>query len=77
MATRLIQLSLSQALAADEGTDVGMDNETTVSNDYKPAENKFTGKIMKVTIDTKPSNLSAADKKAVEDGEEMAAVIED
>ena len=30
-----------------------------------------------VTIDTKPSNLSAADKKAVEDAEEAAAGIED
>ena len=54
-----------------------MDNETMVSNDYKPGENKFTGKIVKVTIDTKPSNLSAADKKAVEDAEEVAATIED
>ena len=48
-----------------------------VSNDYKSGENKFTGKIVKVTIDTKPSNLSAADKKAVEDVEEEAATIED
>jgi hypothetical protein len=29
------------------------------------------------SIDTKPSNLSAADKKAVEDGEEMVEVIKD
>ncbi len=43
----------------------------------KPGENKFTGKIEKVTIDTKPSNLSAADKKTVEDAEEVAATIED
>ena len=49
----------------------------TVSNDYKQGDNKFTGKIVKVTIDTKPSNLSAADKKAVEDAEEVAAAIED
>jgi hypothetical protein len=32
---------------------------------------------MKVTIDAKPSNLSAADKKAVEDAEAVAAPIED
>jgi hypothetical protein len=43
----------------------------------KPGENKFTGKIEKVTVDTKPSNLSAADKKTVEDAEEVAATIED
>jgi arylsulfatase len=65
------------AFSADEGTDVGADNETMVSNDYKLGENNFTGKIIKVTIDTQPSNLSAADKKAVEDAEEVAATIED
>src|SRR5205823_6348744 len=50
------------AFSGDEGVDVGVDNETMVSNDYKPGENKFTGKIEKVTIDTKPTNLSAADE---------------
>ena len=46
-------------------------------HDYKPGENKFTGKIFKVTIDTQPSNLSPADKKAVETAEDIAATIED
>jgi arylsulfatase len=63
--------------SADEGVDVGVDNETMVSNDYNPGENKFGGRIIKVTIDTKPSNLSAADKKAVEDAEDVAGGIED
>jgi arylsulfatase A-like enzyme len=63
--------------SADEGADVGMDGETAVSSDYKQGDNKFTGKIDKVTIDIKPSNLSAVDKKAVEDAEEVAATIED
>jgi arylsulfatase A-like enzyme len=36
--------------SADEGIDVGMDNETNVSRDYKERENKFTGKIKKVTV---------------------------
>jgi len=65
------------AFSADEGADVGLDGETAVSNDYKQGDNKFTGKIISVTIDTKPSNLSEADKKAVEDAEEAAATIED
>jgi hypothetical protein len=65
------------AFSADEGADVGVDAETAVSNDYKQGDNKFTGKIISITIDTKPSNLSAVDKKAVEDAEEEAAVIED
>ena len=42
------------AFSADEGVDVGVDNETNVSRDYKEGENKFTGKIRKVVIDTKP-----------------------
>ena len=37
--------------SADEGVDVGMDNETSVSYDYKERDNKFTGKIKKVTVD--------------------------
>jgi hypothetical protein len=65
------------AFSADEGVDVGVDNETMVSNDYKLGENKFTGKILKVAIDTKPSNLRPADKKAAEDAEAVAAAIED
>ena len=65
------------AFSADEGADVGVDAETAVSNDYKQGDNKFTGKIVKVTIDTQPSNLSATDRKAVEDAEDAAAAVED
>ncbi len=54
-----------------------MDGETAVSNDYKPADNRFTGKIVKVTIDVKPSGMDAADKKAVEDAEDAAAIVQD
>jgi hypothetical protein len=77
VATGRIPKTQPYAFSADEGTDVGVDNETMVSNDYKPGENKFTGKIEKVTIDTKPSNLSAADEKTVEAAEDIAATIED
>ena len=77
VATGRIPKTQPYAFSADEGADVGVDNETMVSNDYKPGENKFTGKIIKVTIGTQPSSLSAADKKAVEDAEEVAATIED
>jgi arylsulfatase len=38
--------------SADEGVDVGADHETTVSQDYKEGDNKFTGKIKVVTIET-------------------------
>jgi arylsulfatase len=63
--------------SADEGVDVGMDGETPVSNDYTSDASKFTGKIVKVTIDVKPLGLSAADKKAVDDANRNAAAIED
>jgi arylsulfatase len=39
--------------SGDEGTDVGLDGETNVSNDYKQTGNAFTGKIVKVKIDAK------------------------
>ena len=65
------------AFSGDEGADVGMDLETAVSNDYKQGDNKFTGRIVKVTIDVKPSRLAPADQKAVGDAGEAAAVIED
>jgi len=48
------------AFSADEGVDVGVDNETMVSNDYKPGgEQVHRQNSEKVTVDTKPSNLSA------------------
>jgi hypothetical protein len=65
------------AFSGDEGVDVGVDNETMVSKDYQAGGNRFTGKIEKVTIDTKPSNLSAANKKTVEGARDIAATIED
>lgn len=38
------------ALSGDEGADVGMDAETTVSRDYPQGHNRFTGHIDKVTV---------------------------
>lgn len=39
--------------SADEGADVGTDDGTPVTEDYKEQDNKFTGKIIGVTIDLK------------------------
>ena len=39
--------------SADEGVDVGIDNETPVTEEYKEGDNKFTGKIHKVTVEVK------------------------
>jgi hypothetical protein len=65
------------AFSGDEGADVGEDGETAVSNDYKQGDNKFTGKILEVTINVKPLQLSPADKKALQDAEDAAAFAED
>jgi arylsulfatase len=40
------------AFSGDEGADVGMDGETPASSDYKQGDNKFGGKIEKITIST-------------------------
>jgi arylsulfatase len=47
--------------SADEGADVGMDEGTPVTEDYKEGNNKFTGKIYSVTIDTKEMKGASAE----------------
>jgi arylsulfatase len=39
--------------SADEGVDVGLDGETNVSPDYQQNNNRFTGKIISVTVEQK------------------------
>ena len=48
-----IERTQPNVFSADEGADVGVDGETPVSDDYKEGDNKFTGKIGKVTIELK------------------------
>jgi len=48
-----------------------------VSNDYKERDNKFTGTIRKITVDVKPLNLSAQDKKKIEDEGDVEQIAED
>lgn len=49
-----IDRTQAMIFSADEGGDVGLDGETNVTNDYKEGDNKFTGKIHKVTINIAP-----------------------
>jgi arylsulfatase len=63
--------------SADEGVDVGMDGETAVSNDYKEGENKFTGRIQKIVIDTGKSALSDIDQKKTQEAEAASASTTD
>jgi arylsulfatase len=39
--------------SGDEGTDVGLDEATNVTDAYKEGDNRFTGKIHKVTVEVK------------------------
>ncbi|HXC66044.1 MAG TPA: hypothetical protein VN638_01420, partial [Nitrospiraceae bacterium] len=47
--------------SADEGTDVGMDEGTPVTEDYKEGDNKFTGRINSITIDLKEMKAANAE----------------
>ncbi len=40
--------------SGDEGVDVGMDNETPVTEEYAESNTRFTGRIHKVTVETTP-----------------------
>jgi arylsulfatase len=40
--------------SADEGVDVGTDNETPVTEEYAEGNNRFTGRIARVTIESQP-----------------------
>jgi arylsulfatase len=41
------------AYSGDEGVDVGTDNETPVTEEYEEGDNRFTGKIHRVTVEVK------------------------
>ena len=47
------------AFSGDETADVGVDDATPVSSDYKQNDNAFTGKILKVTVEVKPVGAAA------------------
>jgi arylsulfatase len=48
-----IEKTVPFLFSADETVDVGMDNATPVTNEYKKRDNKFNGKIAKVTVELK------------------------
>jgi arylsulfatase A-like enzyme len=56
--------------SADETADVGMDDATPVSEDYK-ADSRFTGKILKVTVDVKERG-AGVNAEAAKAGAEVA-----
>lgn len=48
-----IEKTVPFLFSADETVDVGMDNATPVTGEYKERDNKFTGRIGKITVELK------------------------
>jgi len=48
-----IEKTVPFLFSADETADVGLDNATPVTQEYKKRDNEFTGKIAKVTVELK------------------------
>jgi hypothetical protein len=56
----------------DETFDVGEDTGTPAEFNLHNVPFKFTGHINKISVDLKPSNLTASDQKKVAEGELIA-----
>ncbi len=63
-ATGRIERTQPFIFSADETADVGVDDATPVTESYKAWDNKFTGKIARVTVDLAP--MQTADKAALD-----------
>jgi len=57
-----IEHTQAMVFSADETADVGEDDATPVTEDYKERDNKFTSTIRKVTIDLGPAKVGALDQ---------------
>jgi hypothetical protein len=53
-----IERTQSIIFSADETADVGEDDATPVTEDYKAYDNKFTGKIVKIILDLKETKTA-------------------
>jgi arylsulfatase len=73
VATGRIERTLAFRLSLDETLDCGEDTGTPVSEEYHTPF-KFTGKLTKVTVSLKPSQLTAQDQRKLEEGITAAAL---
>jgi arylsulfatase len=48
-----VEKTMPFMFSADEGVDVGKDNETPVTNDYAEGNNSFTGSVGKIVVELK------------------------
>jgi arylsulfatase A-like enzyme len=71
-----IERTEAMIFSGDETADVGEDDATPVTEDYKAYDNKFTGKILKVTIDVKEMGAGVkaeAEKASAEAAKKLEA----
>jgi arylsulfatase len=69
MAEARIEHTNAAMFSADDAADVGVDEGTPVA-DY--SHNRFTGKIVKVTVETQPAKASARDSRQLEEDHAVA-----
>ncbi len=48
-----VERTMPFAYSGDEGVDVGVDNETPVTEEYKQGANRFTGRIVRIVVEIK------------------------
>jgi len=71
-----IERTQPMAFSLDDAADVGMDEGTPVTEEYKPSDSAFTGRILKVNVDVKPmgeGEKAAASKAHAETAEKVEA----
>ena len=59
-----IEQTEAMIFSADETADVGMDDATPVTEDYKERDNAFTGTINKITVTLKETPVQTAESQA-------------
>jgi arylsulfatase len=62
--------------SADETADVGVDEATPVTEEYKERDNAFTGKILKVVVEFEPPKVGAADTDQLKAATQMRRLAE-
>jgi len=70
-----IERTQANLFSLDDAADVGMDEGTPVTEEYKSSDSTFTGKILKVTVDVKEMGAGVK-AQAAKAGAEAAMKIE-
>lgn len=76
MAEGRIERTQGGFFSADETADVGVDEATPVTEEYKEGDNAFTGKILKVVVEYEPVELGAADHSQLKSAAQIRKLAE-